>query len=139
MATTADAEIVLKLYDLRREEVLRKARHYIAFEFQPQTFDEFRALGQARGTPENAYWRQVLSYWDMAASLVLRGAVDPALFFDTNGEGLFLLAKFRRFHDEYKQMMGVPFMGKTAALVEKFPEAREIYQRIVKSLEARGA
>lgn len=137
MATTADAEIILKLYELRREETMRKARNFVGGEFQPKTFEEFRAVGQAAGTPENAYWRQVLSYWDMVAAIVLRGAVDPDLFFDTNGEGIFLYAKFREFHAEYEQATGVKFMRQTAMLIDRFPAAKAVYQRVVKQQEAR--
>ena len=137
MATPADAEIVLKLYELRREETMRKARNFVGMEFQPKTFDEFRAVGAARGTDQNAYWRQVLSYWEMAISLVLRGAVDADLFVDTNGECIFLYAKFRQFHEEYQQATGQPFMRKTAELIARYPSARETYERLVKQMEAR--
>jgi hypothetical protein len=71
------------------------------------------------------------------AAIVLRGAVDPDLFFDTTGEGIFLYAKFQAFHEEYEQAMGVKFMRQTAMLVEQFPQARVIYDRIVKQQEAR--
>jgi hypothetical protein len=139
MATAHDAEVILKFYDLRREAVLRKARHFVAFEFAPQSFDEFRALGQASGDEKNAWWRQVLSYWEMGASLVLSGAVDADLFCDSQAEGLFLYAKFSRFHAEYLKQAGSPFMPKTAALVEKFPAARAVYDRIVAMISAREA
>ena len=139
MATATDAEVVLRLYELRREETMRKARHFVGMEFQPKTFAEFRALGASMGTPENAYWRQVLSYWDMAASMVLRGAVDPDLYVDGNGEGIFLYAKFRQFHEQYQQVTGMPFMRRTAELIQTIPSAKEAYERIVKMLEARAS
>jgi hypothetical protein len=139
MATAADAEVVLRLYELRREETMRKARTFMGLEFQPKTFAEFRAPGAAMGTPENAYWRQVLSYWEMAASMVLRGAVDPELYIDGNGEGIFLYAKFRQFHEEYQQVTGVPFMRRTAELVQTVPAAKEAYERTVKMMAARAS
>ena len=139
MATAADAEVVLRLYELRREETMRKARTFVAMEFQPKTFAEFRAPGTAMGTPENAYWRQVLSYWDLAASMVLRGAVDPDLYVDGNGEGIYLYAKFRQFHEEYQQVTGMPFMRRTAELIQAVPAAKEAYERMVKMMEARAS
>lgn len=139
MATTTDADLILKLYDLRREPLMRKARHFVAFGFQPKSMDDIKAVAQGVGSDENAYWRQVLSYWEMAASMVLHGAVDADLFCDSQGEGLFLYAKFRKFHAEYFKLGGFPFMPKTAAMVEKFPVARAAYDRIVASLEAREA
>ena len=138
MATATDAEVVLRLYELRREETMRRARTFVGIEFQPKTFAEFRAPGTAMGTPENAYWRQVLSYWDMAASLVLRGAVDPDLYADCNGEGIFLYAKFRQFHEQYQQVTGMPFMRRTAELIQTVPAAKETYERIVKTMEGRA-
>ncbi len=66
----------------------------MAIEFWPKNLEELRAVSRDMSADQNAYWRQVISYWEMAASLVLRGAVDADLFLDTNGEGLFLYAKF---------------------------------------------
>ena len=96
IATHNDADIILKLYDLRREEVLRKARHWIVFEFNPKTPEEFLAVLQSAGSQENAYFRQVISYWEMAASLVIHGAVKSDLYLDSNGEGILVFAKFYR-------------------------------------------
>ena len=137
MATAADAEVILRLYELRREEVLRKARTFVTAEFQPKTFEEFRAVTAGAGTQENAYWRQVLSYWEMAASLVLRGAVDADLFLDSQGEGIFVYAKFRQFHGQMEQAPGAKFMRNTAALIEQFPAAKAAYERVVRMQESR--
>jgi len=100
MATAADASVVLELYKLRQEATLRDARKFMAFEFWPKDLEELRAVSRAMGNDKNAYWRQTLSYWEMAASLVLRGAVDADLFLDSQGEGLFLYAKFHHWHAE---------------------------------------
>jgi len=128
MATTADAEVVMRLYDLRREEALRKARHFMVFEFQPKTLEELRAVSRDPTAKENVYWRQVLSYWEMAASFVLRGAVDADLFLDCNGEGILLYAKFHHFHAETEKESGNRFMRHTAALIDKYPAARKMYE-----------
>ena len=94
LATPADAEIILKLYQLRTEAVMRQARAWVGGEFWPQTVDEFYAVYENPRDPHNPWLRQVLTYWEMAAAMVLHGAVSAELFVDCNGEGFFLLAKF---------------------------------------------
>jgi hypothetical protein len=132
MATTADAEVIMRLYDLRREETLRKARHFMVFEFRPKTLEELRAVSRDMTAKENASWRQVLSYWEMAASFVLRGAVDADLFLDSSAEGILLYAKFHHFHAETEKESGNPFMRNTAALIAKYPVARAVHDMFFK-------
>ena len=84
----------MKIYDLRREPVMRAARKYVVSEFWPQNYEEFKAVVTGYGTEPNAWFRQVLTYWNMVAALVLRGAVNEQLFFETNNEPYFLWAKF---------------------------------------------
>ncbi len=76
--TYEDAKLVLKLYDLRREAVMRQAREFVA-QFSPATFEELMAVVGAFGTKENAYVRQVLGYWEMVASLIVHGTLNAAL------------------------------------------------------------
>jgi hypothetical protein len=132
MATAADAELVLKLYELRREEALRKARRFMVFDFQPKTLDELRAVSRNVASEHNAAWRQTLSYWEMAASLVLHGALDAELFLESNVEGILLYAKFHHFHAETEKQSGNPFMKQTATLIEKYPAAKERYEAFLK-------
>ena len=133
MATTADAEVVMQLYELRREETLRKARHFMVFEFQPKTLEELRAVSRDVKANNNVYWRQALSYWEMASSFVLRGAVDADLFLDSNGEGILLYAKYHHFHAETEKESGNPFMRHTAELIEKYPVAKARYEAFLKT------
>jgi hypothetical protein len=135
MASAADAEIVLDLYKLRQETSLRAARKFMGFEFWPKDLEELRAVSRSQSSDKNVYWRQAISYWEMAASLVLRGALDPDLFLDSNGEGLFLYAKFHHWHAETEKESGKLFMKNTAGLVERYPEARAIYEATRKNLE----
>ena len=131
MATTADAEIVLRLYELRREETLRKARHFMVFGFQPKTLEELRAVSRDVTATDNAAWRQAVSYWEMAASLVLQGAVDADLFLDSNGEGILLYAKFHHFHAETEKESGNVFMKQTADLIARYPAAKALHERFL--------
>jgi hypothetical protein len=132
MATAADAELVLKLYEMRREESLRKARRFMVFDFNPKTLEELRAVSRDVKSEHNPYWRQVVSYWEMAASLVLRGALDPDLFLDSNGEGILIYTKFHHFHVVTEKESGNPFMRNTAALIAKYPVATSLHETFVK-------
>ena len=139
MATASDAELILKLYDLRREPTLRKAREWVLAEFEPQTMEDIHVAVSGVGSEKNQFWRQVTTYWEMAASLVLRGALDPDLFLDSNTEGFTVLAKFDRFREDYQKTMKQPFMPRTAELVEKYPAAREHFERIRQHWDERRA
>lgn len=121
MATAADAELVLKLYELRREPRMRQARHWVLYEFNPKTLDEFTAVQRDYGSDENQMWREVVEYWEMAAAMVLAGALDRVLFLESNGENLFLLAKFGLLHQEYAVASATQgFMPKMTALVSGY-------------------
>jgi hypothetical protein len=133
MATATDAELVLRLYEMRREETLRAARRFMVFEFQPKTLEELRAVSRDMASKHNASWRQVLSYWEMAHSLVLRGALDPDLFLDSNGEGILVYAKFHHWHAETEKQSGNPFMRQTAELVQKYPSAAKLHEIFLRS------
>lgn len=133
MASAADAELVLKLYELRGEKTLREARRFMVFDFQPKTLEELRAVSRDMKSEFNPYWRQTLSYWEMAASLVLRGAIDADLFLDSALEGILIYAKFHHFHAQTEKESGNPFMGKTAELIAKYPAAKARYEMFLKN------
>lgn len=138
LATAHDAELILKLYDLRREEQMRKARHWIAVEFNPQSFEEFVVPMKSWGTEENAWFRQVTSYWEMAVTFVLHGALNADLFLDCNREPLFLYAKFRPFLSEARQM-NPNFLLHTERLIEQYSGAQQTVEAMSRLLEARRA
>ncbi len=138
LATPADAEIILKLYDLRREEVMRKARAWVIGEFWPASADEYFAVAANPADPHNAYVRQVVSFWEMAAALVLHGTVSGELFVDCNGEGFLLLAKFAPILDEIRQR-NPAFLTKTSELLKRVPSAGARYEAMLKNAEATRA
>jgi hypothetical protein len=109
-ATAHDAQVVMQLYDLRREAEMRKARHWFTAEFWPNSADEVLAVVNAFPGQENAWMRQVGGYWDMAASLVLHGAVNEDLFIQPgiSGEMTFVFAKIYPFLKEIRQKMNNP-------------------------------
>ena len=123
-ATTSDAELVLKLYDLRREDVMRKARNFIVGDFWPKSAEDVVNLANAWGSEQNAYFRQVISFWEMAASLPLRGAVNSELFADWAGEMFFVYAKMSPILKETREAMDNPgFM----ANVETFINSSQVF------------
>jgi hypothetical protein len=110
--TAADAQLVMQLYDLRREAEMRKARHWWVAEFWPQSTDDILKVAWAMGTQENNWLRQVGGYWSMAASFVLQGALSEELFIQpaVSGEMFFVFAKVQPFLKELREKMGDPQM-----------------------------
>jgi hypothetical protein len=96
-----DAEIVLKLYDLRRESVMRASRNAL-FQFTPRTWEEFLAVTQPTH-PMNAAFRQVSSYWEMAYGFARHHIVNPDFLIENTTEGLFLYAKVLPFLDRFRK------------------------------------
>lgn len=112
--TAADAEIILKLYDLRREPELRKARQWWLGDFWPESVDDILGVMRAVGTQENNWYRQVLGYWGVATSLALNGAVNETLFLDPAfcGEMFVIFCKLKPFLRELREKVGSPRMLK---------------------------
>jgi hypothetical protein len=87
-ATPTHAQLIMQLYDLRREAEMRKARQWWLAEFSPESADDFMKIGWAFGSRENNWMRQVIGYWSMAASFVLQGALSYDLFITPNKRSL---------------------------------------------------
>ncbi len=135
MASSSDAEIILKLYELLMEPTMRAARKFVAG-FHPASFVELAALQQDAGSENNAYWRQVMTYWEMAAAFILNDALDPDLFLDTNNENFFFYAKFTPYLEDWHKSFGQPFMKNTAKLIESYPRMQERYTMALARIEA---
>jgi hypothetical protein len=115
---------------------MRQARAWMTGEFWPTTAEEFFTVALNPKDPHNAWLRQVLSYWEMAAAMVLHGAVSAELFVDCNGEGFFLLAKFAPILQAVREKMPT-LLIKTTELVNRFSAAAQRYEAVLKSVEAR--
>ncbi len=83
-ATYDDVNLILRLYDMRREEKLRAARLWFVANFKPKTMDEYRKLIEP--VEANAYFRQSVTYWDMVASFITAGVLNEELFFQSGRE-----------------------------------------------------
>jgi hypothetical protein len=102
MATPFEsAQLILKLFELRRDPVLREARTWFIREFHPETIADVKA---AMASEHNPKLRMVVGYWDMAASLVTHGAIDRQMFLDANGE---IFATFSKIHPLLSEIRGI--------------------------------
>jgi hypothetical protein len=135
--TSTDAQIIMQLYDLRREAEMRKARNWIMGEFWPNSVDDLRRVLMAFPSQENNWYRQVLGYWDMAASFVVRGVLNADLFFDSSGEMYFIYAKLKPFIQPLRQEFQSPeFLANVEKVAEATPETRERTARLQERIAA---
>jgi hypothetical protein len=108
--TYDDANLILKLYELRREERLRAARKWLAGLATPATVDEL-LQSYPPGSDENAYFRMVITYWEMAASFVASGILNRELFFRSNNqELLYVWEKVKALVPQYRERSKNPMM-----------------------------
>ena len=135
-ATYDDANLLLRLYELRREEKLRQAREWFMKNFHARTIKEFQKVCPM-GSQENAYARMVWSYWDMAASLVTTGAIDADAFRAAHGEIFATFSKVQPYLGQLRSAAGEPdFCKHTEAVVMAAPDAEEILKRRREAIRA---
>jgi hypothetical protein len=135
--TYEDARLVLKLYELRREEKLRAAREWFTGKFFPSSAADLETL---YGTPgiENTYFRMVTSYWDMTASFVVRGILNGDLLLDSAGEMLLVWAKLESHLSQIRGKIVSQtflsnlerFVGSSAYAQERLVAARQTVARL---------
>jgi hypothetical protein len=101
------AELILKLYEIRRETALRTARDYVGGEFNPKSVDELVSLVKGGGKP-SGHILHVYGYWDMVAAFVIHGALDESLIFDTCQEMYFQFEKIQPYLAGLRQKMKLP-------------------------------
>ena len=122
MSTPQDADLILKLYDLRREATMREARNWM-WTFNPTTVQDVIEvlLGEHSG-----HYRMVISYWEMAAAMVNNGSIDEKLFNEANGEHLFVYSKVQPVIEEIRTLFGNPeFLMNLETLVKRIPNHEE--------------
>ena len=138
MADARDADLILRLYELRREPVMRQARDDMFVKFHPKSFEDVQAVLK-RDHPLNTAYRMVSSYWEMAASFPKHGALSLELFAENCGEGLFLYAKVLPYLEKLRQGAPTAYLN-MQWVVEQSPEARkrlEITQARLKAMAAK--
>ena len=120
------AELILKLYDLRREAVLREARNWF-FSFNPESFDDIQRTSMGE---HGAYLRMVTTYWDMACSFVNHGAIDAEMFNDATGEQVFVFAKIQPFLEQIRAAGNPTYLQHLEKAVMGMPHAEERLARV---------
>ena len=132
-----NAQLNLQLYDLRREPVLREARHWFLQDFNPETLEELIVIASGE---RNASFRMVLGYWEMAASLVTTGAIDATAFLAAHGEIFGTFSKVQPFLAQLRVATGEPDIWKhVEAVVMGAPDAESILTRRRDAIRAAAA
>jgi hypothetical protein len=131
------ANLLIKLYDLRREEKMREARNWFFREFNPTSAADMMA---AMAGPNSAHFRMVVSYWDMACSFVNNGAINEQMFNDANGEQLGVYAKVEPYLTEFRTMVGNPgYLASLEKVVMRRPGGTEMIAAMRERLRAMAA
>ncbi|MBL8149929.1 MAG: hypothetical protein JNN15_08370 [Blastocatellia bacterium] len=97
-----DAELVLKLYDMRREAIMRESRKAVSEQFWPKSYNDVKDVMQP-SHPLNAAYRQVSTYWEMVYSMAKHSIVNTEFLMESSGEGLFLYAKVYPYVEQLRQ------------------------------------
>jgi len=137
-ASATDAQLIMQLYDLRREPEMRKARHWWLTGFWPESVEEIMKIAGDLGSQENNWLRQVGGYWSMASAFVLQGALSEDLFIQpaVSGEMMFVFAKVYPFLKELREKMGDPQMfGNIEKVITGSKFGRERLKFTLKRLE----
>jgi hypothetical protein len=122
MSKNEEANLILKLYELRREETMRKARDWYFREFNPTSMED---INNALFSEHIGHLRMVMTYWDMAAALVNHGAISIDLFNDTNGEHIGVFSKVEPLLAQMRAAYGPQFLRNVEKLIDATPGGRE--------------
>ena len=123
MSKVESADLILKLYELRREEKMREARAWIIPFFPESAADIMQAMVNAE---TSAKFRMVTTYWDMAASFVNHGAIDEEMFTEITGEHIVVFSKIEPFLEELRENLGPNYLKNLETLIMKQPDAKEM-------------
>ena len=124
MSKVESAELILKLYELRREATMREARNWV-ISFFPESAEEI--MQTMIDAKHSAYFRMVTSYWDMAASFVNHGALDEEMFNDAHGEHIMVFSKIEPFLEEVRGIVNSPnYLKNLETLIMRQPNAKEM-------------
>jgi hypothetical protein len=130
------AKLILQIFEMRREAVLREARGWFIRDFNPETIDDVKA---ALNGPHNPHLRMVVGYWDMACSLVAHDAIDREMFLDANGEIFATFAKFQHLLAEVRQISGPRFAIHIEQVVMSVPGVEERLEMLRQRFRAMAA
>ncbi|MFL6354137.1 MAG: hypothetical protein ACJ74Z_20110 [Bryobacteraceae bacterium] len=122
MSKQEEAGLILKLYELRREETMRQARNWYFRDFNPQSMAD---VNDALFSEHSGHLRMVVTYWDMAAALVSNGAISNELFNDANTEHIGVFSKIEPLLPEIRAAIAPQFAANLEKLIDETPNGRE--------------
>ncbi|MFY7922768.1 MAG: DUF4760 domain-containing protein [Gemmatimonas sp.] len=131
-----DAELALKLYDLRRESVMRESRAAINAMFLPTSWEDVLAVTKP-DHPLNAPFRQCATYWEMVYSMARHGVMHAEFMMESSGEGLLLFSRIEPWLEQYRAHVGNPLAFRNAEWISKESElGRTVAERFRKRMQA---
>jgi hypothetical protein len=134
-ATPEQVELILRLYELRREAVMREARSFVGGPFLPKSDDELVSI-ITRGGKETGFVLQVYGYWDMVCAFVLHGVLSEPLVYDTCQEMYFQFAKIYPFLAGFRRSMNLPeWMQSLEKVAAGSPRGRKRLKEMRASLD----
>lgn len=135
-----DADLVLKIYDLRREEVMRESRNAINRDYWPRNAEEALAVLRA-DHPLNRAWRQVTGYWEMVYGMARHGIINGDFLVENNTEGLFLFARVEPYLAEIRGLSSARAFRNTEWIARETESGRTLADyyraRVTKALATR--
>lgn len=123
MSKVESADLILRLYELRREATMREARSWFVSFFPESAAEIMQAMIDVR---TSAYYRMVTTYWDMAASFINHGAIDEEMFTEITGEHIIIFSKIEPFLEDLRATMGPNYLKNLEKLIMKQPDAKEM-------------
>ena len=120
-----DADLVLRLYETRREAVMRESRAAVG-KFWPKSFQDIQAVLKA-DHPMNPAYRQIASYWEMVYGIVRHGIVNPDFFLESNGEGMFFFAKVHPFLEQIRKETSPTALGNCEWVATETEKGRKMF------------
>lgn len=136
-----DADLVLRVYEMRREAVMRASRDAFNGKFWPANYDDVKAVAGNQAHELNAAYRQLGTYWEMVYGLVKHGIVNTEFFMETNGEGMFLYAKVEPYLEQLRKDFSPALLRNTEWVAKETERGRmltELFKaRVQKVLESK--
>lgn len=131
-----DADLVLRVYEMRREAKTRENRDKLNFEFWPKSYEDVKAVLQP-GHPLNAAWRQLGTYWELVYGLARNGIVNADYLAETNGEGLFFFAKIAPYLEDIRRDVNPAAFQSVEWVAKTSPTGKKMFERIQAAVKKR--
>jgi hypothetical protein len=129
-----DAELVLRLYELRRDPVMRESRALMYTQFLPKSYEELKGVATNVANPLNAAFRQTSTYWEMTYGMAKHGIIHADFLMESGGEGLLLYAKALPWLPKLREETGRPYFQNAEWVVAHSEVAKATFARFTANL-----